>query len=78
MKRQPVNTAFSEASIVGDNGIRIDLILTKDGDGAYRWYESGTGADTEVSGKSIREAIQAARAAWRSWEFSLEKRGLGL
>ena len=34
------------------------------GDGRYRWYQREDGADTEVSGRTIRDALAQARAAW--------------
>lgn len=44
------------------NGAAVPLILQRDSDGRYRWYASG--ADTEVSGRTLADAIAAARAAW--------------
>ena len=46
----------------------ITLELRHDRD-AYRWYERGTGADTEVSGPTIDTAIQAAHNAWMDWSI---------
>lgn len=45
------------------NGAVVPLILQRDSDGRCRWYEA-SGADTEVSGRTIADAIAAARAAW--------------
>lgn len=43
---------------------RIGLELDQDSDGAFRWYEEATGANTEVSGASIAAAIEAGERAW--------------
>ena len=43
-------------------GVRVRLELHKDKD-AYRWY-TGTGEDTEVSGKTVAKACEAAHASW--------------
>jgi hypothetical protein len=51
---------------------RITIELRRDPD-AYRWYESATGADTEVSAPTERDAVLAAQAAWRSWDFRVEE-----
>jgi len=58
--------------------IYLHLILDKDMH--YRWYQATDDGDTEVSGRSVREAIAAARAAWRAWHFSILRasgKGLG-
>ena len=47
--------------------VRILLNLRADGDGMYRWYESETGADTEVSGSTEQEAIENAELSWKAW-----------
>lgn len=43
-------------------GIRLELRL--DADGAYRWYEESSGADTEVSADTLEGALEAAELAW--------------
>ena len=45
----------------------IEIELRHDADGAYRWYQSADGADTEVSADSRDGAIEAAYYAWRNW-----------
>jgi hypothetical protein len=40
-------------------------------DGRYRWYQDENGADSEVSGATEDEAIEAARAAWGSWNIHI-------
>jgi len=48
----------------------IELVLKHDQDGRWRWYEAGSGADTEVSGSSIRDAYLQAEKAWgKIWRF---------
>lgn len=48
----------------------VFLYLALDSDGRYRWHQFTDNADTEVSGATIEEAIDAAWDSWRSWEFS--------
>lgn len=49
----------------------IGLELRQDSDGAYRWYEESSGADTEVSADTLEGAVEAAGLAWAGfWCFS--------
>lgn len=53
------------------NGVAIEL-QHDDGihqDGKYRWYETATGTDTEVSGRTVEEAIEVAAAAFPGFEL---------
>lgn len=59
-----------QATITDESGEKIALELKLAADGRYRWFESATGADTEVSGRTQEEAQQAAADAWRRWEIS--------
>jgi hypothetical protein len=58
----------------GTGIIPCKLILRHDSDNRFRWYED-SGADTEVSGKTIEEAIAAAYTSWGSpyWNLREEK-----
>lgn len=58
------------ARIIGENGETLYLNLRKDGD-RYAWLEESTDNSCELSARTIKEAIQFARVAWRSWEFAL-------
>ena len=51
----------------------MHLHLDLDRRGEYRWYDS-KGADTEISGRTISDAVKQARTAWRSWEFKLKRK----
>jgi hypothetical protein len=42
----------------------VTIELQQDRDDRYRWYESATGADTEVSGRTVEEATENAASAW--------------
>lgn len=66
MKTQ-TKTIFATWTFYFD-GSEIKIELRKDQD-AYRWYQSGDGADTEVSGETIPEAIDVA---WKSWRMDTE------
>lgn len=48
---------------------RVVVRLEKDGD-RYRW-RTEAGEDTEVSGKTVAEAIEAACAAWRAADWDM-------
>lgn len=67
------------ATIMGDFGDkpsrRIKLNCEKQGN-RYQWVEAETGNDTEVSGKSIAEAKQAAIDSWGRGGWKLEARWL--
>jgi hypothetical protein len=59
-------TVYAKASITATLGAPdIELNLRLDTDGAYRWYEAATGADTEVSGATIKDATNAFAMAWK-------------
>lgn len=64
----------AEATITTENGDQQTLYLLDDQD-ALRWYESPyRDGDTEVSGSTLPEAIEAARAAWRGWQIVVRER----
>ena len=54
------------------NSPEIGLELKKGNDGVWRWYETLTGADTEVSGRTVWQAISRGRATWRAWQFRVQ------
>jgi len=55
------------ATIMGDCGDapsrRIRLVCRKDGE-RYSWFEEETGADCEVSARTLQEAKIACAQAW--------------
>ena len=60
----------NESDYPGHAGERVKLNLVWDGS-TYRWY-TGSGEDTEVSGKTVANACHGARESWgRShvWDF---------
>ena len=62
------------ATIMGDFGDqpsrRIKLVCRKDGD-RYQWTEAETGNDTEVSGRTLQAAKEAALASWGSGDWDI-------
>lgn len=66
-KSSSAHAALRRAT-VDDLGIE----LRHDEDGRYRWYESETGVDTETSGKTILDAIRAARDSWPAPTWNLK------
>ena len=66
-KSSSAHAALRRAT-VDDLGIE----LRHDEDGRYRWYESETGVDTETSGKTILDAIRAARDSWPAPTWDLK------
>jgi hypothetical protein len=50
------------------NKTEVQIELRQDNDGRYRWYETATGADTEVSGETPEAAWEAAYKAWPNQE----------
>lgn len=77
--------AAGGATIEGENGERIALILRRDDEGIYRWHEkdadermgrgSNVDSDTGVSGKTIEEARNNAEDAWRGWDLQFDNEG---
>lgn len=49
---------------------RVKLGLRRDG-ALFHWVDTATEEDTEVSGKTVEEACQAAKSAWGGsvWDF---------
>ena len=45
------------------DGVPLSAILEPD-ETSWRWREENSGADTEISGRTIGEALDAAMAAW--------------
>lgn len=58
------------ATIKDETGSRILLHLMQDKDG-FRWYEDETDKDTEISGETEQDAIDAAEIAWKSWGIQI-------
>lgn len=58
------------ATVTDESGQTLLLALFQDVD-AYRWYEGDDHADTEVSGASEQDAIDAAEAAWKNWGIQI-------
>ena len=58
------------ASIIGEDGERIQLRLYEDEDGRFRWYGPDY-EDSETSGYSIEDAKAQAAAAWPG-DFDLQ------
>lgn len=52
--------------IINESEVKIEL--RHDADGRYRWYETATGADTEVSGETPEAAWEAAYKAWPDYD----------
>jgi hypothetical protein len=61
-----------EMNAILTNGTeKVTIELVEDRDGSFRWYSGGE--DTEVSGRTVSEACDAAVASWRGKvEFEFE------
>ena len=53
--------------VEGSERLRLELNADRD---AYRWYGEND-CDTEVSGRTVEAAIEAARSSWSApgWDF---------
>lgn len=63
------------ATLIGEDGSEIAMTLENDSTGdrtCWRWYADGE--DTEVSGRSRREAIENAMSAWSAPTWDLQWR----
>jgi hypothetical protein len=60
-----------------ENG-RAHMSLHLSEDGRYRWF-GDDGSDTEISGRTIDEAISLAESAWSGieWGFELDAAPVG-
>jgi hypothetical protein len=72
------NATVATATIDGehpeDERQVLHLVLDSDSTGdVYRWVaEDGSG--TEVSARTIEDALEAGSVAWRNWTWMLEAR----